>query len=157
MRILIIILFVGWVFSAQAQTSLNTCGSTVKNQSGSVSHSVGQVVYQNRKVSNGYIEQGIQHPYSNNNTITQGIYIPNAFTPDGNGTNEKFEPRGIIIKSYYIKIYNRWGDRIFNGDYAWDGKTREYTVQPGTYTYEITVVTKNKKEKKFNGLITILI
>jgi gliding motility-associated-like protein len=54
------------------------------------------------------------------------IYVPTAFTPDGNGTNERLRP-GLIgfSKVNYFRVYNRWGKLLFsmNSDQpGWDGK-----------------------------------
>ncbi|HRD40555.1 MAG TPA: gliding motility-associated C-terminal domain-containing protein, partial [Bacteroidia bacterium] len=43
-----------------------------------------------------------------------GIYIPNAFTPNGDGLNDFFQPKGFGIKDYELEIFDRWGERIFN-------------------------------------------
>ncbi len=55
-----------------------------------------------------------------------GIYVPTAFTPNGNGTNERLRPLLIgFSKVNYFKIYNRWGKLLFttNSDQpGWDGK-----------------------------------
>ena len=83
------------------------------------------------------------------------VYVPNAFTPDANGTNDWFEPRGRYIQSYQMQITNRWGEQVFNGTHAWDGKIQERPAQPGVYTYEITVVMENK-ERRYSGTLTLL-
>jgi gliding motility-associated-like protein len=83
------------------------------------------------------------------------VYIPNAFTPDANGTNDWFEPRGRYIQSYHMQITNRWGDEVFNGTHAWDGNIQERPAQSGVYAYKITVVTENK-EHKITGTLTLM-
>ena len=83
------------------------------------------------------------------------VYIPNAFTPDANGTNDWFEPKGRYIQSYLIQITNRWGEQVFNGSHAWDGKTQNQPAEPGVYAYEITVVMENK-ERRYSGTLTLL-
>jgi gliding motility-associated-like protein len=68
-----------------------------------------------------------------------GIYIPTAFTPDGNGRNDIFKPAvsGIISK-YELTVYNRWGQLLFktnNPQIGWNG-TFNAIQQPGdTYVY----------------------
>lgn len=83
------------------------------------------------------------------------VYIPNVFTPDANGTNDWFEPKGRYIQSYLIQITNRWGEQVFNGSHAWDGKIQERPAEPGVYAYEITVVMENK-ERRYSGTLTLL-
>jgi hypothetical protein len=44
----------------------------------------------------------------------KGIYVPTAFTPDGNGRNDYFKPFiGGVVKQYQFTIYNRWGQVVF--------------------------------------------
>jgi hypothetical protein len=54
------------------------------------------------------------------------IFVPTAFTPNGDGVNDLFRPVGVGIKSIeYFRVYNRWGELVFsttvNGR-GWDGK-----------------------------------
>ena len=70
------------------------------------------------------------------------IYIPSAFTPNGDDHNELFVIRGNYIVSYSMKIYNRWGEQLFvsNSIYKyWDGTFESNKVQQGTYFYNIEV------------------
>lgn len=55
----------------------------------------------------------------------EGFFVPNAFTPNGDGRNDVFKPAllGIVV-SYRFSIYNRWGQRIFetaDPQKGWDG------------------------------------
>ena len=53
------------------------------------------------------------------------FYIPNAFTPDGDGTNEIFKCYGLNIEDFRMEIYNRWGEMVFESndiDYGWNGR-----------------------------------
>jgi gliding motility-associated-like protein len=53
------------------------------------------------------------------------FYIPNAFTPEGNGTNEIYKCYGLNIKEFRMEIYNRWGEMVFESndiDYGWNGR-----------------------------------
>ena len=53
------------------------------------------------------------------------FYLPNAFTPDGNGTNEIFKCYGLNIEDFRMEIYTRWGELVFESndiDYGWNGR-----------------------------------
>lgn len=72
------------------------------------------------------------------------LYVPNAFTPDGDKFNNVFkvEGYGIIEEGFTMEIYNRWGEMIFystdiNG--GWDGtyKGENNIVQDGVYTWKV--------------------
>ena len=68
------------------------------------------------------------------------INIPTAFTPNGDGRNDKFGPMedyGYSIKSMYI--FNRWGQVVFSGtNGSWDGTFRGMPAEMGDYVYRIT-------------------
>ena len=69
------------------------------------------------------------------------FFIPDAFTPDGNGPNEKLEVFGAYYTNFTMKIYNRWGEVIYATNEVegrWDGSYKGLKVQPGVYPYVIT-------------------
>ncbi len=87
------------------------------------------------------------------------IYIPNAFSPNNDGTNDFFYP--VInrqVEKYELFIYNRWGNLVFNSNnqyQKWDGKYQGEIVKEGVYYY-IIYITAGNKEKKFHSSLTIL-
>ena len=69
------------------------------------------------------------------------LYVPNTFTPNSDGKNDYFQPKGVGIDEYKIYIYNRWGVEVFysdNIDLCWDGGEGV----SGTYSYVINVIDK---------------
>jgi gliding motility-associated-like protein len=71
------------------------------------------------------------------------IYIPNAFRPNMDGTNDHFRPvaGGSTLLDFNMVIYNRWGQKIFEtSDFliGWDGNLNGNDVLPGLYTYLIS-------------------
>lgn len=89
-------------------------------------------------------------------------YIPNAFTPNGDGRNDnyKVEYKGDMeLKEMHI--YNRYGQRIFssaNQNKTWDGTYNGQAVDNGTYYYYIRILCGNvrKKELTFKGDVTLV-
>jgi gliding motility-associated-like protein len=68
------------------------------------------------------------------------IIIPNVFTPNGDSDNEEFEIFNFGIPEYEIKIYNRWGDLMFestNSNKHWDGQQNSTPAAEGTYYYTL--------------------
>jgi len=66
------------------------------------------------------------------------IWFPNAFTPDNDGLNDTFRPRGISIGKFSMTIYDRWGEQVFktdNIDIGWNGMRKGSMGEAGTYTY----------------------
>src|SRR5690554_4295127 len=68
------------------------------------------------------------------------LYIPNSFTPGDNRVNTSFSVSAIGIEEFYIKIYNRWGELLFQSDdvdFEWDGTFNGEMVRDGTYVWKI--------------------
>jgi gliding motility-associated-like protein len=70
-----------------------------------------------------------------------GYYVPNAFTPNGDGLNDCFGVKqwGNVADLYFI-IYNRWGEKVFetrNINICWDGQQKGSPADPGNYVYYI--------------------
>ena len=61
-------------------------------------------------------------------------HIPNAFTPNADGRNDLFRVNGENIESATLHIYNRWGEKFFEGS-EWDGNN----AQNGVYFYTVTI------------------
>ena len=89
------------------------------------------------------------------------LWIPNSFTPNGDGLNDIFKPETLAeIEEYTMLIFNRWGQQIFESNdinKAWDGKYKGRIVESGVYTYRIEATDKLTKEKKvYNGRVTLI-
>lgn len=84
------------------------------------------------------------------------FYIPNSFTPDGDGINQNFLPvftGGIDAANYQMLIFNRWGEIIFesqNPTIGWDGSysPNGNPCQAGTYTYVVNFKVPSLSEQK---------
>jgi len=87
------------------------------------------------------------------------IYIPNAFTPDGNGINDIFNISGVGIASYRYSIYNRWGEELFNStatNHLWDGTFKNVPVMEGVYIYQLDVTDISGNHHYLSGNITLM-
>lgn len=87
------------------------------------------------------------------------LYIPNAFTPNDDGINDTFSPKGGGIKTYSLVIYDRWGNKIFTtNDFAkaWDGYKNSEIVPQGVYVWEINIVSANGKTKEMTGYVSLI-
>ncbi len=87
------------------------------------------------------------------------IYLPTAFTPNGDGHNDVFRVLGKCIFSVHMVIYNRWGQKIFESEdrhSGWNGKYQSENSEVGVYTYEVEAV--NLLGEKFyqTGNVTLL-
>jgi len=96
--------------------------------------------------------------YSYINIISDkvSVYIPNALSPNGDGVNDVFDISGTGIASYSYNIYNRWGEIIFNGKGAWDGKYKGQKVPEGIYIYQLELIDTDGYSHHLSGNITVL-
>jgi gliding motility-associated-like protein len=80
------------------------------------------------------------------------VYIPSAFTPNGDGLNDIFRINGAsFVKDFEFRIFNRWGEQIFrsqNPELGWDGTFKGKRQPAGTYTYKINYTLKQTGEIK---------
>ncbi|MBU1719218.1 MAG: gliding motility-associated C-terminal domain-containing protein, partial [Bacteroidetes bacterium] len=87
------------------------------------------------------------------------IFLPNAFTPNGDNKNDVFYVRGSVIEELYFAIYDRWGEKVFettDKSIGWDGTFRGKDVDPGVFDYYIKAGCYNKKEYFEKGNITVI-
>ncbi|MCB0770931.1 MAG: gliding motility-associated C-terminal domain-containing protein [Flavobacteriales bacterium] len=94
------------------------------------------------------------------------LYLPNSFTPDGDGVNELFFPTGNNIASMKLAIFDRWGELIYEGEDAdafWNGKYNGDVVKQDVYVWKVTYrffedVTRTvlSPEKEMIGHVTVL-
>ncbi len=92
------------------------------------------------------------------------LFVPNTFSPNGDGMNDYFYPRGkgFTIKS--LRIFSRWGNVVFeqnnfvpnNQSYGWNGKYKGKALQPDVYVFLIEVVCDNGQIFASKGNITLL-
>ena len=90
------------------------------------------------------------------------LYIPNTFTPDGNGVNDFFLPMGVGIdeENYRMEIFDRWGEQVFTSNNfrkGWDGSIKGNKIgEQAVYVYKITVYDLQGNKHPFVGHITLL-
>ena len=90
------------------------------------------------------------------------IYIPNAFTPDGDGINDvwKVEANGVL--TFEVFIFNRWGDLVWTSkdqDQAWTGGRSnggEYFLEDGVYNYLIKYTGVDGDAQKRAGSLSLM-
>lgn len=87
------------------------------------------------------------------------IYIPNAFTPNGDFDNPTFGAKGVGITDFEMFVYNRWGELIFtseNINTQWDGTYQGLESPQGVYVYIINVKSISGKTYNFTGHFTLI-
>lgn len=87
--------------------------------------------------------------------------LPNAFSPNGDGNNDIFKVRGGPFKTVNLKIYNGWGEMIYEStdphpDAGWDGTFKGVKQPMGVYVYTVQATTLDDKEYSKSGDVTLI-
>ncbi|TAH41779.1 MAG: PKD domain-containing protein [Bacteroidetes bacterium] len=86
------------------------------------------------------------------------FYIPNTFSPNGDGKNDFFGGFGTRLKSYQMDIFDRWGLLVYSTDdilKPWDGKNNN-NVQADVYIYKIRVTDNKNQGHEYTGHVNIV-
>ncbi len=96
----------------------------------------------------------------------EGVYIPTAFTPNGDGKNDIFfiSAGSEVTNLKTFSVYNRWGQQIFSVQnapanspaYGWNGRVGGADAPSQVYVYYVTVILKDGKEKSYKGNVTLI-
>lgn len=87
------------------------------------------------------------------------IFIPNAFSPNNDNSNDQVFVRGGSIADLYFVIYNRWGEKVFettNVKQGWDGTYKGKMSAPAVFVYYVEVTCSNKARFFKKGNITLI-
>lgn len=71
----------------------------------------------------------------------QPFFVPNTFTPNGDGDNEVFKPVANSLKEWEFEIFNKWGDRVFytaDENRGWDGSYNSLSCENGSYVWQVS-------------------
>jgi gliding motility-associated-like protein len=90
-----------------------------------------------------------------------GIYIPNVFSPNGDGVNDEWvvSISDVNISGVQCRIFDRWGELMFETKQlpvAWDGTFRNKNVNPGVYVSIILFQLQNGESEIHSGDITLI-
>ncbi len=89
----------------------------------------------------------------------QPVFVPNSFSPNGDGNNDLFLVYGQDIKTLDLKIFNRWGELVFestNQLQGWDGTYKGQLQNNAVFTYYVNVTFLNDKKIEKKGTVTLL-
>jgi gliding motility-associated-like protein len=87
------------------------------------------------------------------------VFIPNAFTPNGDGTNDIFHAYGKGIRDYEMIIFDRWGSEIFHSTSifkSWDGTYKNTYCENDVYIYKIIIHDPFGESKEYVGHVTLV-
>jgi gliding motility-associated-like protein len=114
-----------------------------------------------------YVTQHVMNEFGCKDEITgqvavggYTIYVPNTFSPNGDGVNDVWMPVTSGLSDYHIQVYNRWGEKVFESydtQEAWTGGYRdgEHYVPNGVYQYLIRYSDMLEQPYEIQGHITL--
>ncbi len=91
--------------------------------------------------------------------LGKDIFVPNVFSPDGDGKNEQLFIYGNYIASVEMQIFNQWGQRLetlTDTIRGWDGKYKGSAQPVGVYLYVLKGVLKDGRKVRMKGSITLI-
>lgn len=124
-----------------------------------------------RDTGQAYITQVVTHPSGCIDSLTQFVdikpeitfYFPNAFSPNGDGMNDNFKPKGFTrgFKNYRMQVWNRWGEPLFESTdplLGWNGQKGNTgrNQPPGIYLYEAVLIGPRGEKFDYKGVITLI-
>ncbi len=87
------------------------------------------------------------------------LFIPNAFSPNGDNINDEFKVIQTVILQFNMQIYDRWGELVFETDHpakGWDGTYNEMNCSIGVYAYYVKATLADNKIIERKGNLTLL-
>ena len=87
------------------------------------------------------------------------IYIPNAFSPNGDGENDILYVRGPMVESMVFRVFDRWGEMVFESferPYGWDGTYKGKPLDPDVYDYYLKAICIDGSETIIKGNVTLI-
>jgi gliding motility-associated-like protein len=93
------------------------------------------------------------------------VYIPNTFSPNGDGSNEVFYVRGTgLFRIKNLKVFNRWGEMVFEKSDAqandvtsgWNGMYKGNLQAPDVFVYTVEVLCENNTTLIYKGNVTLI-
>lgn len=124
--------------------------------------------YEFRDSASLFVTQVVVHPGGCRDTITREIsqaflntfFMPDAFTPNGDGLNDLLLPVGILQRTnaYRFEVWSRWGQKMFATDNvraAWDGNFQGKSSPDGLYLWNAEYLDADGKRQHYKGGVSL--
>jgi gliding motility-associated-like protein len=92
-------------------------------------------------------------------TVTDQIFVPNAFTPNGDGRNDVLLVYGNVIQALHLQVFNQWGEKVFESydkNTGWNGTCKGKQQPSGVYVYTVHVTTTAGQVIDKKGSLTLV-
>jgi gliding motility-associated-like protein len=89
----------------------------------------------------------------------QEIFVPNIFSPNGDGNNDVLFIKGSNLNEFNLMVYNRWGELVYQSEdqsEGWDGTQNGKPLNNAVFVYVITYNDINGNEQVLNGNVTLM-
>jgi gliding motility-associated-like protein len=126
-------------------------------------------IYNNQEPYTYYVTQWVKNVYGCKDSVTEPViinpvytfYIPNAFSPNGDGKNEGFKGTGIGIdnSTYNLWVFDRWGNQLFhttNLEETWNGTVNEVFVQEDVYVWKVRFSDMSGTKHELHGHVSLI-
>ncbi len=108
----------------------------------------------------GFNEYGCSDTAEVHIDVREQLFLPNAFTPNGDGMNDVFRLENYGYQGVNaFMIFNRWGEKIFHtidGTQGWDGTYKDKPADAGVYYYDIRLGLLDGTEQVLKGELTLI-
>ncbi len=92
--------------------------------------------------------------------VPKDVFVPSAFSPNGDGYNDELFVRGYTIESMYFRVFDKWGTEVFgtnDKNFGWNGEINGGRAMPGLYTYTLEVnFVNNEGSASYVGEINLV-
>jgi len=91
--------------------------------------------------------------------VCDNLYIPNAFSPNGDGENDTYKIKGNCMEKFSLSIYDRWGNQVFettNINEGWDGNYKGEPMNTGAYCYRAIIYSQSGKYIERAGTLSLI-
>lgn len=142
-QILLLMIFLGGVFTlTQAQSwSYSTAPGGVKQQETTTEGNLsGEVVSHD-------VKEGVP------------LFVPNAFTPNGDGINDVFYIPNAVLNNFTFAVFDRWGNEVYRtqtSSFQWNGNMGNRQAPEGVYVYVLEGTTPDGRKVKRSGTVSIM-
>ncbi len=146
-----------WTWTPDYNLSCTNCPVPFANPQFTTTYNVAVIDSNNCKATAGIIVKVI--------CVDKNYFIPNTFSPNNDGVNDRFYPRGTAIdKIQSMRIFNRWGELVFerrnfpanSQSDGWDGRIRGNVAAMDAYVYIIEVICDNGEIIPIKGNVTLI-